>query len=88
MTTTTTRPLYEIANEIRKDWKAQAKNGKIPESALAYLNPMSTLENITDNYICDSGKDIVIRFLCSAQTWKGETAKRVKAELKKMAGLK
>jgi len=85
---TTTRPLYQIANEIHKDWKAQAKNGKIPEYALAYLNPMLTLDSINDNYMFDSAKEIVLRFLCSATTWKGETARRVKAELKAMAGLK
>jgi hypothetical protein len=85
---TQTRPLYEIANEIRKDWKAQTKNGKIPAPALAYLDPMSTLDSINDRYIFEGAKEIVIRFLCSAGTWKGETAKRVKAELKAMAGIK
>ena len=86
--TTTARPLYQISDEIRKDWKATAKNGKIPEEALAYLNPMSTLTSINDRYIMDSGKEIVIRFLCNAQSWRGETAKRIKLELKKLAGLK
>jgi len=81
---TTHRPLYEIANEIRKDWKATAKNGKIPEPALAYLNPMATLNSINDNYMFDSAKSIVLYFLCNASTWKGEVAKRIKAELKAM----
>ena len=86
MTTTKTnvRSLSEIANEIRKDWKAQAKNGKIPEPALAYLNPMSTLDKITDNYILDSGREIVARFLGNATSWKGETARRIKKELNAM----
>jgi len=84
-TKNTNRPLYEIANEIKKDWKATAKNGKIPEPALAYLNPMATLDSINDNYMFDSGRSIVLYFLGNAQTWKGETAKRIKAELKAMA---
>lgn len=84
----TTRPLYEIADEIRKDWKATSKNGKIYFGAVPYLDAMSYLDKITDNYGYDSGKSIVIYFLSNASMWKGETAKRVKTELKKMAGLK
>lgn len=85
MTTTTTatpRPLYQIANEIRKDWK------KPYFGAVPYLEAMSSLTSINDNYIMDSGKSIVLYFLSNASTWKGETAKRIKAELKKMAGIK
>jgi hypothetical protein len=82
----TTRPLYEIANEIRKDWRT-AKSG-IYFGAVPYLDAMSSLDMITDNYGMDSGKSIVLYFLSNASTWRGETAKRVKAELKAMAGLK
>lgn len=81
------RPLYQIASEIKKDWKATSKNG-IYFGAVPYLDAMSTLNSINDNYGMDSAKSIVIYFLANAQTWKGETAKRVKAELKKMAGIK
>jgi hypothetical protein len=76
------RSLSTIAREIRKDW-TKPYFGAVP-----YLDAMSTLDKISDNYIMDSGKSIVLYFLSNAQTWKGETAKRVKAELKKMAGLK
>jgi hypothetical protein len=72
------RPLYEIANEIRKDWK------KINYAAVPYLDAMSTLDSVNDNYIMDSGKSIVAYFLSNASTWRGETAKRVKLELKAM----
>lgn len=85
--TTTTRPLYEIANEIKKDWCATSKNG-IYFGAKPYLDAMSTMDSINDNYYMDSGKSIVLYFLSNASTWRGETAKRVKAELKKMAGIK
>ncbi len=83
MTTTSTavRPLHEIAKEIRKDWPV-AWNENHP--AGAYLIPMSTLDRVTDNYIMDSGKSIVIYFLSNATGWRGETAKRIKAELKAM----
>ena len=78
----TTRPLYEIASEIRKDWK------KVYFGAVPYLDAMSSLDSIEDNYIMDSGKSIVLYFLSNASTWRGETAKRIKLELKKMAGIK
>ena len=79
MTTKTNRPLYEIAAEIRRDWK------KVYFGAVPYLDAMQTLNSITDNYIMDSGKSIVLYFLCNADAWKGETARRVKAELKAMS---
>jgi len=81
---TTTRPLYKIAQEIGTDWKATAKNGKIYFGAVPYLNAMLTLDKITDNYGFDSGRSIVAYFLANAQTWKGETARRVKKELNAM----
>ena len=71
-----TRPLYTIAAEIRADWK------KPYFGAVPYLQAMSTLDSVDDNYIHDSGKSIVLYFLSNATTWKGETARRVKAELK------
>lgn len=76
---TTTRPLYVIASEIRKDWK------KVYFGAVPYLDAMSSLDSIEDNYIMDSGKSIVLYFLSNATTWRGETARRVKAELKAMS---
>lgn len=69
------RPIYKIAEEIRNDWK------KISPFALPYLQAMDTLEKVTDKYIFDDAKDIILRFLCNAGTWKGETARRIKAEL-------
>lgn len=86
MSNTTTRPLYEIAREIRQDWRTQGKG--IYFGAKPYLEAMECLNSINDNYGCDSAKSVVCYFLANAGTWKGETAKRVKLELKKMAGLK
>ena len=42
------------------------------------------LSNISDSYYLDSGEGVVLRFLANAGTWRGETAKRVKLELKAM----
>lgn len=76
------RPLSVIANEISKDWKG------IYFGAVPYLDAMSTLNSIEDNYGMDSGKSIVLYFLSNASSWRGDVAKRVKAELKKMVGMK
>jgi hypothetical protein len=76
------RPLYEIAAEIKADWK------KVYFGAVPYLDAMSTLNSIEDNYFFDSGKSIVIYFLANANTWRGEKAREIKKELKAMAGIK
>jgi hypothetical protein len=83
-TKTSPRSLSTIASEIRKDWKAQTKDGKIPEPALAYLNPMSTLDSIDDRYMFDSGRSVVAYFLGNATTWKGDKAREIKKELNAM----
>jgi len=83
MSTANQRPLYVIAQEIRKDWKATAKNG-IYFGAVPYLDAMASLDKPSDNYGMDSGKSIILYFLSNATTWRGDTAKRLKAELKAM----
>jgi len=76
------RPLYENAREIEKDWK-RPYFGAVP-----YLEAMGYLNSIEDNFIEDSGKSVVLYFLANANTWRGEVARRVKTELKSMAGIK
>ncbi len=71
-----TRSLSTIAAEIRKEWK------NVWFGAKPYLDAMSTLDSINDDYGLDSGKSIVLYFLANASTWRGETARRIKAELK------
>ena len=73
-----TRPLYEIAREIRSDWK-RPYFGSEP-----YIDAMFALDSIDDDFMFDSGRSVVLYFLSNANTWKGETARRVKAELKAM----
>lgn len=73
-----TRPLFKIAAEIRADWK-NPYFGAVP-----YLSAMTTMSDIREKYIYDDGKSIVLYFLSNATTWRGETARRVKAELKEL----
>ena len=75
---TTSRPLCEIAREIKKDWK------KVYFGAAPYLDAMLSLNSVNDDYGWDSGKSIVRYFLGNASTWRGDTAKRIKAERKAM----
>lgn len=74
----THRPIYEIAAEIRKDWK------NVYFGAVPYLDAMFYLNSIHDSYFLDSADSVVRYFLSNATTWRGETARRVKAELKEM----
>lgn len=74
-----TRPLYEIARDIKRDWK------KVNYAAKPYLDAMSQLDKITDMYMFDSAVSVVLYFLSNASTWRGPMAKQIKAELKAMA---
>lgn len=80
------RPLHEIAREIEREWGKVGKG--VSPYARPYLDAMKQLEKITDNYFADDAKTVVIYFLSNATTWRGEAAKRIKAELKKVAGIK
>lgn len=76
----TFRPIYAIASEIY-NLKAQWPEGQISIPANAYLKPMLSLDKITDYYDQDSGESVVAYFLSNAKVWKGEDARRIKAEL-------
>jgi hypothetical protein len=72
------RQLSVIAREVRSDWS------KVNYAAEPYLDAMGTLSSIDDRYYADSGQSIVRYFLANAGSWRGDVARRVKAELKGM----
>jgi hypothetical protein len=76
--TVTPRSLAAIAREIADDWSP------VWFGAVPYLRAMCDLDTINDTYGDDSAKSVVLYFLGNANTWRGETARRVKAELKAM----
>ncbi len=76
------RPLHIIARDIRTDWR------KPYFGAVPYLEAMACLSSIDGAYYQDSAKSIVAYFLANAGTWKGDNARRIKAELKGLIGLK
>ena len=74
----TTRPLHVIALDIRINWP------KVNYAAVPYLEAMEELNSIKDNYYLDTARSIVAYFLSNAHGWRGNHARRIKAELKGM----
>lgn len=72
------RPINEIARDISRDW-SRPYFGAVP-----YLDAMRQLQSIDDQYYYDSADSVVRYFLANASTWRGETAKRIKEELRSM----
>jgi hypothetical protein len=74
------RTFAEIAREIKQTWK------NVYFGAKPYLQAMLTISSNDKNasYMLETAEDIVIYFLANAQTWRGEDARRIKAELKSM----
>ena len=72
------RSVREIAREIEKDWV------KVSPYAQPYLDAMFMIDSINDDYYADSAKSVVLYFLANAKGWKGEKAKKIKAELNAM----
>jgi hypothetical protein len=75
----TSRPLYVIAREIKATWP------KVYFGAVPYLDAMGSLDSINDTYGYDDAKSVVLYFLSNATTWRGDDARRIKAELKSLA---
>lgn len=74
------RTLREIALEI--DWECRDKSWY--PYAEAYVVPMMTLDTMQDRYFEDSAESIVSYALANLQSWRGDNARRIKAELNAM----
>jgi hypothetical protein len=72
------RPIYQIATEISRDWK-NPYFGAVP-----YLRAMHTLRDTSSRHGADDARGIILYFLSNSGRWKGDTARRVKAELRTM----
>jgi hypothetical protein len=71
-----TRTLNTIARDISRDW-TKPYFGAVP-----YLDAMRSLQTIRDKYYYDDAESVVRYFLANATSWKGETARAIKSELK------
>ena len=84
------RPISDIAAEIRADMVAQSRALKTQPQlaglryayAWPYLQAMMHINDITDRYYEDTADSVVRYFLSNATNWRGDNAKRLKAELK------
>lgn len=72
------RPINQIARDIFGAWGVE----NVHYSAKPYLMALQNVNNIRDKYINDSAESLILYFLGNAKTFKGEDAKRLKAELK------
>lgn len=75
-----TRKLWEIAQEIRFEWG----NSSVDRAARPYLDAMQELETIEDKYYANDARTVVSYFLANAGGWRGDAARRIKAELKEL----
>lgn len=74
------RTFAEIAHEIERVWK------NVYFGARPYLSAMKSINSSDRNapYMFENAESIVTYFLANATYWRGEDAKRIKAELKSM----
>lgn len=74
------RTFKQIAIEIKKVWP------KPYFGAVPYIDAMMCLDTTDPEapYLFEHADEIVLRFLCNAQTFRGEDARRIKTELKSM----
>jgi hypothetical protein len=72
------RAIADIAAEISQTWKP------VHYAAKPYLAAMHSLGTLSDSYGADDARGIVLYFLSNARTWKGDDARRIKAELNRM----
>jgi hypothetical protein len=85
------RTFSEIAQEVMNLWKA--KYGKysrnLPWSlqcAIPYLQAMLECDTTDKDaqYYAETVESVVVYFLANITSWRGDDAKRIKAELKSM----
>tara|TARA_R110000824_G_scaffold109610_7_gene257344 strand:- start:933 stop:1166 length:234 start_codon:yes stop_codon:yes gene_type:complete len=72
------KPLSQLAREISANWS------NVNYAARPYLDAMSQLDSVQDKFGYDDGKSVVLYFLANAGTWRGDTARKIKAELRGM----
>ena len=72
------KSIRDLAMECLEDWE-RPYFGAVP-----YLEAMQELSGISDYFGQDSARSVIAYFLSNATTWRGPTARRVKAELREL----
>jgi hypothetical protein len=75
------RPLNQLAAEILVDWKESPSSAAYRVFAKPYVEAMLSMQKCSDMYGMEYGDMIVARALNALHQWRGETARKVKAEL-------
>ena len=73
------RQLREIARDIARNWE------RVNYAAAPYLRAMASLGDVNESIGHDSARSVVAYFLANAGGWRGEEARRIKAELRNLA---
>jgi hypothetical protein len=72
------RPLSVIGSEIAE----AGRDSGWYWAAKPYVEAMCWLHSVNDRYGMDSGRSVVMYALANMQSWRGEQARSIKAELK------
>ncbi len=72
----------DLARIIRRNWP------NVYFGAVPYLQAMDCLPSWQADYGQDPGRSIGLYFLANANTWRGDVARMVKAEMKRQLGVK
>lgn len=81
---TASRPIYEIAADIRREWGPSNVN----YAAKPYLDAMLQLSDMNSRFYEDDAKTILAYFLSNAGSFRGGRAKELKDEIKVLLGRK
>jgi len=81
------RPICEIADEIRTVWINKDGEPNVNYAAEPYLAAMQDLNTVDEMYGHDTGISVVLYFLSNAAPFRGEDARRIKAELKELCNV-
>lgn len=76
------RSLSAIGREMVPMLRALPESHMARWAGLAQAEPLMYLDKITDNYFDDSAEYVVACLLGNISGWRGDDAKRVRAELK------
>jgi hypothetical protein len=82
MTTQTLRPLSAIGAEMVPLLRALPESHMARWAGLAQAVPLCSLDTIHDSYGDDSAEYVVACLLGNISGWRGDDAKRIRAELK------
>lgn len=76
------RSLSDIALDIQRDYRSKGK--AVYYAAAPYVDAMRVLDTLDGYYMHESAERVVITALINLGTWRGDTAQRVKRELRVM----